>query len=102
MSAKSFDDTRWAELPIICPECGNHGEPNGAWTANAWVPFKLIEEVERSYMFFAEVGENGKLELIADVEVDSIDWESGSNLRFECMACLAQFAIPEGARVEFD
>ncbi|HSP13391.1 MAG TPA: hypothetical protein VLV78_01415 [Thermoanaerobaculia bacterium] len=101
MSAKSIEETRWTDVPIVCPECGNHGEPNGTWTHNSWAPFRLIEEVVRSFMFSAEVDEKGKLELIADTETDAVDWESSSNLRFECMACFAQFAIPDEVSVDF-
>lgn len=99
---KSIEDTSWADVPIVCPQCGNHGQPEDAWTNNACVPFKLIEEVIRSFMFSAELNADGQLSLVADVETDAVDWESGSNLRFECMGCFAQFAIPAEARVDFD
>ena len=99
---KSIEETSWTELPIVCPGCGNRGQPKGAWTNNAWVPFKLVEEVIRSFMFAAEVDANGQLNVVADVETDDVDWESGSNLRFECMGCFAQFAIPKEASVDFD
>lgn len=52
MSAE-VEQSPWAELPIVCPHCGNHGESEGEWQANAWTPFKLIEEVVRSWEFAA-------------------------------------------------
>ncbi|HEX8616051.1 MAG TPA: hypothetical protein VF911_00585 [Thermoanaerobaculia bacterium] len=54
MSA-DVEQSAWSELPIVCPHCGNHGEADGSWQANAWVPFKLIEEVVRSWEFAAVV-----------------------------------------------
>lgn len=102
MGARSIEDTPWTDIPIVCPSCGNQGQPQGAWTKNAWAPFKLIEDVIRSFMFSAEVEPNGQLTVVADVETDHVDWESGNNLRFECMGCFAQFAIPERATVDFE
>ncbi len=90
------------ELPIICPHCGNHGHEGDVWPRNADVPFKLVEEVLRSFEFSAVVDEKGRLDIMGDVDTDSVDWESGTNLRFECMACFGQFAIPENASVDFD
>src|SRR2546430_12568922 len=75
-------DLPWLELGIQCPRCGNHGEPDGPWEANAWI--RLIEEVVRSWEFRAESA-NGALILSANVEDESVDWESDTNLRFECM-----------------
>ncbi len=69
---------------------------------NAWTPFKLVEEVVRSWIFSANLGEDGKLSLTADSYSDSVDSESGTNLRFECMGCYGQFAVPEGAEVDFE
>jgi hypothetical protein len=95
------EETRWTELPIVCPHCGNHGEAGGEWQTNAWTPFKLIEEVVRSWIFDAGRDESGSLVLIADGGSDDVDWGSGANLRFECMQCFGEFAVPEGVRVDF-
>jgi len=102
MSADSKIDTRWADIPIVCPSCGNHGEPEGEWETNAAVPFKLIEEVIRSFEFSARIDVGGRLFMAADVETDKVDWESGKGLRLECMACFDQFPVPGGADIDFD
>jgi len=92
-----FEESQWADLPICCPHCGNHGEPEGEWQANAWTPFKLIKEVVRSWEFTA-VSESGKLRLSAN----ALDEQLGeTDLRIECMQCFGSFAIPEGAEVQF-
>ena len=101
MYADSKTDTLWRELPIVCPSCGNHGERDGEWETNAAVPFKLIEEVVRSFEFSAEIDADGHLSIVADVETDKVDWESGSGLRLECMACFGQFPTPDGAEIDF-
>jgi hypothetical protein len=100
MSA-DFEQSPWPELPLVCPHCGNHGEAEGPWEAHAWTPFKLIEEVVRSWQF-AAVQDGPLLRLTADGSSDSIDWESGTNLRIECMQCFESFAIPEGTEVNFE
>jgi hypothetical protein len=100
MSAE-VEQSLWPDLPFICPHCGNHGESDGEWQANAWMPFKLIEEVVRSWEF-AAVRDASVLRLTADESSDSTDWESGTNLRIECMQCFGSFAVPEGAEVEFE
>jgi hypothetical protein len=97
----TFEQPVWLELPIHCPHCGNHGEPNGAWEANAWTPFKLIEEVVRSWEFTAASRDDGLL-LIANALDESVDCESGTNLRIECMQCFESFGMPEGAQVHFE
>lgn len=33
---------------------------------------------------------------------ESVDAESGTNLRIECMQCFESFAIPEGVEVRFE
>ncbi len=99
--AAEIEQSPWPELPIVCPHCGNHGERDGEWQANAWAPFKLIEEVVRSWEF-AAAHDGNVLRLTADVSSDSTDWESGTNLRIECMQCFGSFAVPEGAHVEFE
>jgi sarcosine oxidase delta subunit len=95
------EQSAWSELPIVCPHCGNHGEPDSEWQANAWVPFKLVEEVVRSWEF-AVVGDGGVLRLTADASSDSTDWESGTNLRIECMQCFGSFPVPGNAAVVFE
>ena len=99
--ANAREQPAWGELPIACPHCGNHGQPDGEWAANAWTPFKLIEEVVRSWEFDAR-HDGGTLRLTANAADESVDWESGTNLRIECMQCFASFAIPERAEVAFE
>lgn len=99
--APRIEESNWPEVPIVCPYCGNHGEPDGRWEANAWTPFKLVEEVVRSWPF-AAVDDGGVLRLTADTSSESVDWESGTNLRVECMQCFGSFAVPEKASVNFD
>lgn len=99
--SNTFEQPRWEALPIQCPHCGNHGEPDGAWEANAWTPFKLIEEVVRSWEFTAANGVDGLL-LVANVVDEAVDWESGTDLRIECMQCFESFGMPEGAQVHFE
>jgi hypothetical protein len=99
--SSELEQSNWPELPIVCPHCGNHGEEDGPWEANAWTPFKLIEEVVRSWEFaVAEV--DGVLRLTVDTSSDSVDWESGTNLRVECMQCFGSFPVPETAAVVFE
>ena len=69
---------------------------------NAWSPFKLVEEVIRSWLFVPQRREDGSLLLIADTASDEVCWESGANLRFECMQCFGDFALPEEVKVDFD
>jgi hypothetical protein len=97
----NFDQSPWLELPIQCPHCGNHGEPEGPWQANAWTPFKLIEEVVRSWEF-AAANDGGVLRLTAAASDESVDRESGTNLRIECMQCFESFPLPEGAEVQIE
>lgn len=101
MSDRSPLATDWAHLPIVCPHCGNHGHDSGAWTVNSDTPFKLVEDVVRSFEFVVEVDVDGMLHLIADVETDSVDWESGQNMRIECMECFGDFDLPENADYDF-
>ncbi len=96
-----IEESPWPELPIVGPHCGNHGEPDGGWQANAWTPFKLVEEVVRSWEFAAVQG-GATLRLTADASSDSMDWESGTNLRIECMQCFGSLPIPAGAEVQFE
>lgn len=101
MALESIPETRWSEIPIVCPSCGNHGEEEGKWSKNAAVPFKLVEDVVRSFEFSADLDEHGRLWVVADVHSDVVDWESGANLRIECMACFDQFPISDSADVDF-
>ena len=96
------EQTRWTELPIVCPHCGNHGEEGGEWEANGVTPFRLIEEVIRSWPFSAKEDASGVLRLSADASNDKVDWESGADLRFECGQCFGEFPVPETAKVEFE
>lgn len=102
MARQQAVETSWTELPIACPHCGNHGEEDGQWQINGWTPFRLVEEVVRSWTFEAHPAEGGTLVLIADASNDEVDWESGTNLRFECVQCFGQFPLPENAKVEFE
>ena len=65
------------------------------------MPFKLIEEVVRTWVFDARQ-DGAVLRLMADASSDSTDWESGTNLRIECTQCFGSFALPDGAEVEFE
>jgi hypothetical protein len=94
--------TPWTELAIVCPHCGNAGEEDGLWQANGWTPFRLVEEVVRSWAFEAERDASGILMLTADASNDKVDWESGTNLRLECGTCFGTFALPDQAKVEFE
>jgi len=101
VSDEAVDDVRWIDFPIVCPHCGNHGEKGGEWEMNAWGPFKLIEEVIRSWLFVPKCADDGSLLLVADTVTDEVDWESGKDLRFECMQCFGQFAVPDDIEVDF-
>jgi hypothetical protein len=94
-----LEETPWPELPIQCPHCGNHGEPGGPWEENGWMPFKLFEEVVRSWMFGA-TREDDVLLLTADGY--SGDWKGETTVSIECQQCFELFPLPEGARVDFD
>ena len=100
MNDEEAPETRWIGLPLRCPHCGNNGADDGKWTTNASVPFKLVEDVIRSFEFRAAL-EKGRLSLVADVETDRVDWESGSNQRIECMSCFGDFPVPADADVDF-
>lgn len=93
--------TQWTELAIVCPHCGNDGRDDGRWKVNGWTPFRLVEEVMRSWMFEAQRDPDGTLVLTADASNDKVDWESGTNLRLECVSCFGTFALPDGAELEF-
>lgn len=95
-------ETMWMDLPIVCPHCGNHGEEDGPWQVNGWTPFRLIEEVVRSWTFEAERRDDGTIHLTADSGSDDVDWESGTNLRFECVQCSGEFPLIENVKVEFE
>lgn len=97
-----MSDVSWLGLPIVCPDCGNHGQSDGEWERHASIPFKLVEEVVRSWEFSARVESEGKLKIDADTESNEVDWESGTTLRLECMACFGDFPIPQDAEVSFE
>jgi hypothetical protein len=92
----------WTSAGIVCPHCGNRGEDGGEWDTNGVTPFRLIEEVVRSWVFDPRRGADGAFTLVADTSSDEVDWESGTNLRFECGQCFGEFALPDGAQVEFE
>jgi hypothetical protein len=100
VSDQSPATTDWSNLPIVCPHCGNHGADGGEWMRNSHTPFKLVEDVVRSFEFVAQSEPDGTLRLVADVESDSVDWESGTNMRIECMQCLGNFELPD--QIDYD
>lgn len=88
-------------VELRCPHCGNEGEEGDEWEANAPGPFRLVEEVLRSW-YFDIVEREGELLLLADPGTDKVDWESGNGLRIECCACFEHFPIPTNLPVDFD
>ena len=92
--------TKWTELGIVCPSCGNRGHHAGRWRRRARVPFRVIEDVVRSFEFSASKDEGGRLVLLIDTDTDSVDWESGTGFRFECTNCFTSFEMP--ADVDYD
>ena len=66
MNDEAEESIRWTDFSIVCPHCGNRGESGGEWEMNAWSPFKLIEEVIRSWLFVPQRQEDGSLLLVAD------------------------------------
>lgn len=95
-------ETSWIDLSIICPHCGNRGETGGAWESNSPTPFRLIEDVVRTFPLSAERRADGVLILTGDAQDDAVDWESGTNLRMECAQCFGEFPLPDGAVVDFE
>ena len=65
-------------------------------------PFRLLEDVVRTWVFEPRKDADGSLTLVADTDSDDVDWESGTNLRFECAQCFGEFPLPEGVHVEFE
>ena len=102
MSNEVKESVRWTEFAIACPHCGNHGQEGGPWADNAWGPFKLIEEVLRSWLFVPRRDQGGSVVLVADRGSDDVDWESGAEYRLECMQCFEQFDLPEGFEIDFE
>lgn len=92
----------WTSLAISCPKCGNTGRPGDAREKNGEVPFKVVEDVVRSWTFSASREADGKLILVVDTESDDVDWESGTGLRFECMGCFFEFPLPDAHQVIFE
>jgi hypothetical protein len=93
-----INEIPWMELPICCPQCGNHGAAGGEWEANGWTPFKLIEEVVRSWQFTpAQDGEG--LSMIADSVSET---DPSTTLSIECMQCFELFPLPEKTKVQFE
>ena len=94
-------ETKWTSLAIVCPSCGNRGHHRGGWRRHASVPFRVIEEVVRSFEFSAARVETGKLSLMIDTDTDSVDWEGGTGFRFECTKCYHSFSMPEDTDYDF-
>lgn len=97
-----LEKTEWENLAIVCPECGNRGEPNGPWTIHGKHPFRILEFVIRSWKFYAEKNSRDHLLIVGDSATDMVDWESGTGIQFECMSCFAHFPLPDGAEVDFE
>ena len=95
-------DADWPRLGIVCPFCGNRGLDDAAWLLNGDVPFRLVEDVARSWTFSAARISGDGLVMIADANRDDVDWENGLNRRLECMQCLAQFPLPADVIVNFE
>jgi hypothetical protein len=102
LSSDNTESVRWTEFAIVCPHCGNHGQEGGPWEANCWNPFRLIENVLRSFLFVPKRYEEGAVLLVADTDTDKVDWESGTGFRLECMQCFKEFALPEGFEIDFE
>lgn len=96
------NETDWPNLGIECPSCGNRGNDDALWAANGPTPFRLVEDVARSWTFTARFSLGIGLIVVANASQDEIDWESGSNRRFECMQCLTQFPLPSRIIVSFE
>jgi hypothetical protein len=94
--------TDWPSLGIVCPSCGNRGADDAAWLLHGRAPFRLVEDVSRSWLFSAKLRPGGRLVVVADADHDHVDWEAGSNRRLECMQCLAQFPLTAEMSVEFE
>lgn len=94
--SSGIEQSRWLELPFVCPHCGNHGEPDGPWEENCWTPFKLVEEAVTAWAFDAVYDGKG-LTLIADPG-ESSDCET----RIQCMKCFELFPLPDGATIRFE
>jgi hypothetical protein len=100
MAARAVN-TRWKALGIVCPHCGNTGRRGGEWERYSSVPFKMVEDVIRSFEFTAEKDAGGVLNLTLDTETDSVDWESSTNIRFECRSCYGSFALPDEYEIDY-
>jgi hypothetical protein len=92
---------KWKALGIVCPHCGNTGRRGGKWERYSSVPFKVVEDVIRSFEFTAEKDADGVVSLTVDTETDSVDWESSTNVRFECRSCYRSFELPDGYELDY-
>lgn len=97
-SQVEIDEIDWQDLPIYCPHCGNQGKDGGVWEENGWTPFRLLEEVVRSWLF-TPVNRDDGLSLIADVAAGT---DPLSHLQIECGECFGVFPLPEKVNVRFD
>jgi hypothetical protein len=86
---------------LQCPHCGNDGSDEDDWVKQSTAPFRLIENVSRTWEFDAvKLGATWLLD--GDSGTDEVDWDSGDGLRLECCSCFGEFPIPEGFEVDFD
>src|SRR5438093_555120 len=51
MTPGAIFETKWSELLIVCPSCGDRGHQKDRWVTNARVAFRLVEDVIRSFDF---------------------------------------------------
>ncbi len=89
-------------LRIVCPICGNAGERDGAWLYHDSTPFRLVEDVRRSWPFEPKRCDDGGMLAVVDAASDRIDWQNGANRRLACMACLGEFPIGQECQIAFE
>lgn len=90
----------WSFAGIVCPTCGNAGIEDGRWLLNDGVPFRIVENLERSWAFRPQrIG--SRVIATIDSAHDRIRWEAGSDRRLECEQCLDQFPIPSSLEIDF-
>jgi hypothetical protein len=91
-----------AIVALVCPECCNDATGAGQeWLVNGPTPFRLVEDVTRSWTLTARCEDAEGLILMVDTDRDRVDWENGTNRRVECVQCLTHFPLPFGAVVRF-
>lgn len=87
---------------IRCPQCGNTGREDDGWSPHAPIPFRIVERVVRSWDVVGARHLDDRNLLLADLETDRVDWESGEGEELQCNACFAEFPLPEGVELEFE